>query len=387
MVEPASPNRSLRVLELGMNWFDSGSGGLDRVFFDLVQALPGVGIGVTALVLGPSDIAVASGGRVLSFGRPGARTAELMWRSRRKISALIAGGGFDLVASHFAMFTLPALDCLRRVPLVVHFHGPWGGEAAEEGSGRLGVAIKRMMERLVYRRADRVIVLSHAFAKLVRDEYGVAEERIRIVPGSVDIVRFRPVMSRDAARERLGWPKDRRILLSVRRLARRMGLDRLILAMPEIIRAEPTALLLIAGRGRMAETLEAQLRALSLEGHVRLIGFLPDEDLPLAYRAAEINLVPTVALEGFGLTTVEALAAGTPSMVTPVGGLPEIVADLSPRLIFRSAEASDIAHGLIQALSGEFALPDADLCMRYAAGRYGAEIATAAVAAVYREVA
>ena len=379
--------RPLRALALGVNWFQPGSGGLDRVYADLMAALPGAGVETTGLVLGPPDVAERTGGRVQAFGRPGAGLPERLWRARSAVSALTGSGRFDLVAAHFALFALPALDRLRRLPLVVHFHGPWADESGQEGAGGLTVAAKRALERAVYRRADRVIVLSQAFATILHERYGVEADRIRQVPGSVDLDRFDLKIDRAAARERLGWPQERRILLSVRRLARRMGLDTLIAAMTEIVRVEPDVLLLIAGRGAEAAALRSQVEALGLASHVRFLGFLPDADLPLAYRAAEINIVPTLALEGFGLTTAEALAAGTPSMVAPVGALPEVVGDLSADLIFRTTGAADIAAGLIGALRGDRPLPDAAACRAYVRARYGAARAAAAVAIVYREVA
>jgi glycosyltransferase involved in cell wall biosynthesis len=384
---PRAEGRALSVLALGVNWFRPGSGGLDRVYADLMAALPAAGVATSGLVLGPPDVAELTGGRVQAFGRPGASLPERLWRARALAGGLAASGRFDLVAAHFALFALPALDRLRGLPLVVHFHGPWAEESAQEGAGGLSVAAKRAMERLVYRRAERVIVLSDAFAAVARDRYGVPAGRIRKVPGSVELDRFDLSLDRRQARERLGWPQDRRILLSVRRLARRMGLDRLVAAMAEVARAQPDVLLLIAGRGQQEAALRAQVAALGLAGHVRFLGFLPDAELPLAYRAAEINVVPTLALEGFGLTAAEALAAGTPSMVAPVGALPEVVGDLSPALIFRSGAPADFAAGLLGGLRGTAALPDAAACRAYVRARYGAAHAAAAVAAVYREVA
>ena len=71
--------------------------------------------------------------------------------------------------------------------------------------------------------------------------------------------------------------------------------------------------------------------------------------LPLAYRAADLTVVPTVALEGFGLIAVESLAAGTPVLVTPVGGLPEVVAALSPALVLAATGSAPLADAVIRA--------------------------------------
>ncbi len=378
---------TLRALALGVDWFESGSGGLDRVFHDLVLALPDAGIDVSGLVLGPPDASARSGGRVTPFGRPGARMPERLWRARSAIAAALRQERVDLVAAHFAMFACPALRQLRDRPFVFHFHGPWSAESAEEGANGVAVALKRRVEQAVYRRADRVIVLSRAFAGLVHEQYGVREDLIRIVPGSVDTARFNTATSRAEARERLGWPADRPILLSVRRLARRMGLDRLIEAMTAVVRAEPDVLLMIVGRGRMLPALQAQVESLSLGRNVRFLGFVPDAQLPLVYRAADLNVIPTAALEGFGLTAIEALASGTCSLVTPVGALPEVAGELSPALVFRSPDAADIAERLIEARRGTLALPGERACRDYAVARYGAAQAAAAAALVYRDAA
>jgi len=147
-VPPRAEGRALSVLALGVNWFRPGSGGLDRVYADLMAALPAAGVATSGLVLGPPDVAELTGGRVQAFGRPGASLPERLWRARALAGGLAASGRFDLVAAHFALFALPALDRLRGLPLVVHFHGPWAEESAQEGAGGLSVAAKRAMERL-----------------------------------------------------------------------------------------------------------------------------------------------------------------------------------------------------------------------------------------------
>jgi len=392
--EPASPRRcasvvprSLCVLQTGMQWFDSGSGGLDRVYFDLFNALPGQGIDVRGAVVGPSDVASLTNGRIRALAPADAGFAGRLLGTRRTLTELAANGNFHLVAAHFAFHIATALDRLRGLPLVMHFHGPWAEESRLEGQGAARAAVKRMVERYVFARAERFIVLSQAFAALLRGRYGVDERRIRIVPGSVDLARFATGMTRLEARAELGWPTGRPILLTIRRLAARMGLDRLIEAMGTIVRAEPDALLFIGGRGRMEAGLIAQVLDKGLGEHVRFLGFLPDHLLPIAYRAADINVVPTTALEGFGLTAAEALAAGTPSMVTPIGALPEVVSDLSPDLVFASGEIADLADGLIQALRGELSIPGTAACRAYAEDRFSTSVAAARVAAVYREVA
>jgi len=269
----------------------------------------------------------------------------------------------------------------------VHFHGPWAAESIEEGSGWAAAHAKYLIEKLVYSQADRLIVLSKAFSEVLVKNYGIPEQKIRIVPGAVDTQRFAVSESKAEARQALGWPQDRPILISIRRLAHRMGLDLLIDALPTIIAKHPDVLLHIGGTGSLRESLERRVRDLNLTDHVRFLGFVQDDKLPLAYRAADFNVVPTRAWEGFGLVAAEAVASGTPSLVTPVGGLPEVIAPLSPDLIFRSVSVNDIADGLIQALSGAVAIPDSARCRAFAAEHFSAQTMAARTAAVYREIA
>jgi glycogen synthase len=147
----------------------------------------------------------------------------------------------------------------------------------------------------------------------------------------------------------------------------------------------PNVLVLIAGIGPVGVELERQISALGLEENVRLLGFVADENLPAAYRAADLTVVPTVALEGFGLIVAESLAAGTPCFVTPVGGLPEAVTGLSRALVLKSTGAEAIADGLADALTGVTALPTARECVDFARRHYDWPVIAERVRTVYEE--
>lgn len=384
----SAPHRSKRIrsFQVGISWATEGAGGSGRVYADLARYLPGAGVEFRGAVSAPENVAQATGGTIRCFTPPGAGFAGRLLGARRALAEEILQHKPDLVASHFALFMAPSVDLLKRQPHVVHFHGPWSAESSEEGAGKLATLLKHTVEASVYRRGDRVIVLSHAFASVAESRYQVKPERIRIVPGAVDLQRFGVSISRADARRELGWPLDRQILVTVRRLVNRMGLGNLVNAMKEVVAAQPDALLYIAGKGRLKAQLEAQVEALGLQQHVKLLGFVSDAQLPLLYRAADLNVVPTLALEGFGLVAAEALAAGTPSLVTPVGGLPEVVRGLSPDLVLASSQPADIAQGLIAALSGSMRLPDEAACRAYAQQQFRAELMAERTAAVYREI-
>lgn len=382
---PSSGKRTLTTLQIGMGWFDEESGGLNRYYKELTAALPGISVDVEGMVVGSHSVITESHGGIEGVASK-ASPLSARWReARRRVGDIIARNDSDLVVSHFALYSYPILNLLGGRPLVVHFHGPWAVESKVEGEGWLKVQAKKRIETAVYRRATRCIVLSQAFATLLHQTYGVPESIIRIIPGAVHVARFNVSESRKQARERLRWPAGRPVVLAVRRLVRRMGLENLIDAAVEIRLRHPGVLILVAGKGPLTARLEARIRHHQLEETVRLLGFLPDNLLPLAYRAADLSVVPTVELEGFGLIVAESLAAGTPALVTPVGSLPEVVRGLSPALILASSESSAITAGICAALDGTLSLPTAAECHRFAAEHYDWSVVVEKIRDVYEE--
>ncbi|MGC4030155.1 MAG: glycosyltransferase family 4 protein [Tepidisphaeraceae bacterium] len=381
----------LTTVQVGSGWFPEIAGGLNRYYFDLVHALPAVGVDCRGLVVGSAEVDRQSGGAVHAYAPAKASLLERWRAGRRATRDALTSPTLPkpaVLVTHFALYAWPLPRPPREIPTVVHFHGPYAAESAREGGGRLATAFKRYLERSVYRRADRLIVLSEAFRNVLCDGYGIAPERVAVIPGGVDVLRFTRAyeLSREEARQRLGWPTDRPIVLAVRRLAGRMGLEHLVDAMNDVRRRVPDALCLIAGRGRLADALADRIRAAGLEQHVRLLGFVPDADLPLAYRAADVSVLPTESLEGFGLSAAESLATGTPVLVAPVGGLPEVVRDLAPGLILaKSADAAVLGDALAAAFQSPGRLPSAEQCHTYAAARFAWPTIAERVAEVYAQ--
>lgn len=368
-----------------MHWFPEGGGGADRYFYGLVSELVRDDPAVRAFVFGEGKSGEA-GPQVRFLGSRKQSLPQRFLRLRRGVKDEIArGSGPVLTASHFALYGFPLLDVLWRRPHVVHFHGPWAYEAAAEGESSRAVYFKQGIERATYATARRFIVLSKAFRDVLVQRYRVREERIDTVPGGVQADNFNTGLSRTEARERLGWPRDRVILLTVRRLARRMGLENFIEAVNQLRSKEPAILAVLAGTGPLSGELTALVEQKNLQEHVRLVGFVPDADLPLAYRAADLSVVPSIALEGFGLIVLESLAAGTPVMVTPVGGLPEVVSGLSTDLILEGSSPAQIAEGLAARLDARDKLPSDAACQSYAKDNFDWPVIARKVKGVYEK--
>lgn len=362
----------MMIAQLGMH-LKASHGGVDRYFDALNSTL--IRQGVEATAYGFDDAA-----RIGNLGTAN-RGLFQRWRSVRKKVVPKAG---SLLASHFALYALPAVFGRRWDSHVVHFHGPWAGESEREGDKNTSVQFKRLIETAVYRRADRFIVLSKSFRDQLCHGYGVNEERVHVIPGGVETDKFFPV-EKGFARQRLGLPIEGKILVCVRRLARRMGLEALIEAFGQATAKRADVKLMIGGQGPLRAELEQLTHRLGIADRVQFLGFIAETELPTTYAAADLSIVPSAALEGFGLISLESLSCGTPVLVTPVGGLPDTVNGLTTDLVLTGTSVGHIAFGLNAWLDGSMKLPSREECRDHVMRNFTWEDIAGRVCDVYRE--
>ena len=244
----------------------------------------------------------------------------------------------------------------------------------------LNLRARKYIERKALAASHRLVVLSRFTAEKLQEVYGIPVEQSRIIPAGADLEKFTPAREDDRAaiRRQLRLPEDRFVLLSVRNLVPRMGLDQLLNAMKDVVHAHPDVMLVIGGSGPLRQTLSSLVEESGLSGHVRFEGFIPEGRLPDYYRMADLFVLPTVEMEGFGLITPEALASGLPVVGTPVGGTLEILGRFDESFLFRDATAKAMAAKIIEKIGvfrdvtfrrGEMALR----CRAFAEKHYGWE--------------
>lgn len=353
----------LRVRHLGLESVDARPGGLNRYLDALVKAERRIGLDAEGIVLAEprSDNRTLARGSVskvgASIGDPFIRRVASM------ATAAVRRPLPDVVDSHFALYSLlPIFGRLRNVPLVVHFQGPWAGESGVEGAGRVRVFIKEKVERLVYRRAQEVVVLSSAFGRLVQDRYGVSPFRVTQIAPGVDLDRFVPG-SRSEARRLLGVHAEVAVIVAVRRLRHRMGLEVAIDAVKRLA-ATRDVLLVVVGDGPDRDHLEAL--AAEVGAPVRFTGRVSDDELLRWYQAADVSVVPSVALEGFGLIVLESLASGTPVVASNLDGLIDALGPLAPSLLVPAGDSCALESSLARVLDGGEGIPTLEECRHYA---------------------
>ncbi|NQT68891.1 MAG: glycosyltransferase family 4 protein, partial [Desulfobacteraceae bacterium] len=178
--------------------------------------------------------------------------------------------------------------------------------------------------------------------------YKISAERITIIPGGVDLKRFYPATDRTKIKQRLNIPQEKMILFTVRNLVPRMGLENLIYAVKEVVKTVPDIYLVLGGDGPLKDNIISLTKELGIRNHVKFVGFIPEVELPDYYRMANIFILPTLELEGFGLVTLEALASGVPVLGTPVGGTVEILSRLDSNYLFKDTKPESMAELIIK---------------------------------------
>ncbi|MBD2384429.1 glycosyltransferase family 4 protein [Cylindrospermum sp. FACHB-282] len=363
---------SASILTLGLGWFPKSPGGLERYIYELTHKLAAnqdqVELCGVDLPEAESNVPI----KLTNLATPDSPIWQRLWSIRTNFQKTRIGKP-DAINLHFALYSFPILDLLPKgVPITFNFHGPWASESQQEVvNNKLSILLKRrLIEQTTYNRCDRFIVLSKAFGNILHERYQIPWSKIHIIPGGVDINHFQANLSPQEARTQLNWPSNRPILFTSRRLVHRMGIDKLLQALAIIKPRIPDVWLAIAGRGHIQASLQQQAKELGLEDNVKFLGFLPDEQLPVAYQAADLAVMPSQSFEGFGLAILESLACGTPVLCTPVGGMPEILQRFSPDLITDSIAVASIAEKLEQVLLEKIPIPSRADCRQYTITNY-----------------
>jgi glycosyltransferase involved in cell wall biosynthesis len=351
----------MRVLVASDQWFPDYRGGSARVAAATASGLADRGHRVT--VLAPHDpeqpreedhedgLAVL---RVLRRRVLPQTIADVVQSARH--ARRLRGSDFDVVMAHqttVAVGVAKALD----LPLSLVYHASvprehrfllehQRGIRAQARLRALSVPIDRLDKRAVAR-ADSILTLSAFTESLLAADHADSLAKVERVSGGVDTGWFLPDVDPTGPRARLAVGGEP-LLVTARRLEPRMGVERLLEAVLRL--KHDRHRLIVVGEGTLRAALEQRSRELGLGDRVEFVGLVDESALRDWYRAADVVVLPTVAYEGFGLTTAEALACGTPVVGTPVGATPELLAPLDPRLLATGASPTELADAIDRAI-------------------------------------
>ena len=267
---------------------------------------------------------------------------------------------FDCVNFHqpFSAYAVIDLPEIRKVRKVYTCHSlsfdefrsrnPKPGLSLRRITYFLNIQARKYIESKALDGSDNITVLSRFTQEKLWDAYKISPEKIVIIPGGVDLERFSPAVDKNEIKDRLNIPEGKIILLTVRDLEPRMGLENLVHAVKKVIPAMPEIYLVIGGRGPLKDDLISLSQRLGIEDYIGFAGFIPEKELPDYYRMSDMFILPTKELEGFGLITLEAMASGVPVLGTPVGGTKEILGRFNPDFLFADTEPDSMADLIVK---------------------------------------
>ena len=209
----------------------------------------------------------------------------------------------------------------------------------------------QIIGKSVLKNANKITTVSKETLKYVLS-LGADKTKTQVIYNGVDTENFRPE-NKTESRTKLGLPKNRKIILSVRRLVYKNGLGTLLESVPKVAQKHPNVLFVVAGKGPSRKLIEDRIKELKIEKNITLAGFVPDELLPVYYNAADYFMLPSASGEGLPLVLLEAMACGLPTIATAVGGTPEILKHMKNGILVPPIDPEAMAKATSKLLSDE----------------------------------
>jgi glycosyltransferase involved in cell wall biosynthesis len=359
----------MRILAIAESFFADHRNGLARVAWDVARAMARRGHDVHLLcpAAGPTAPETASieGVTVTRYPRP--RVSAFDPRNpwvhvagyARAIHGVSRGLSWDVVHCHGIYGMNAAADVFGRgMPKLLTIHSPalleqawnWTHGTVRDWAKLSGLPLIRHCEQ----RAIAASTVCHSLSLYTRDTMGrlysaAGDKPWQVIPHWIDAAWWRSVSKADA-RQRLGWPPKASIVLTVRQLKPRYGIDVAIRALAPLL-TQGGSEFRIVGDGPQRRALESLAAAGGVSNRIVFEGAIPDERLRLAYQAADAFVIPSRALECFGLIAQEAMAVGLPTVATMVGALPEILGPVTPELLVPAGDERSLRARVARLLS------------------------------------
>jgi phosphatidylinositol alpha-1,6-mannosyltransferase len=212
----------------------------------------------------------------------------------------------------------------------------------------------RWLTRRVLNGASAVIASSRFARDLLLKEWGVPEERTRLIHPGVDCDYFRPAAPDAEVRRCLGW-EGRTVILTAGRLQKRKGQDVMIEAVARLRGPFPNLLYAIVGDGEERQRLGEIASRLGVESHVQFLGEVKDAELLRCYQQCDLFALPNRAVgkdvEGFGMVLLEAQACGRPVLAGASGGTAETMRIGETGVLVPCDRADELAAALAELLA------------------------------------
>lgn len=274
---------------------------------------------------------------------------QLNFNMLAKANELISKEGkFDVIHAHdwLVAYAAKSLKNSYGTPITATIH-------ATESGRNSGIhdEVQRYIndtEWMLTYEATEVIVNSNYMKRELQSLFGLPFEKINVIPNGINLNNYNGI-ERDYEFRRKYAADNEKIILFMGRLVYEKGVQHLIAAMPKILSSYNDAKLIIAGKGGMIDELRAQVDYLGISNKVYFTGYLDAKQVSKMYKCADISVFPST-YEPFGIVALEAMYAGTPVVVSDVGGLNEIVRHGVDGMKSYAGNPNSLADSILQLL-------------------------------------
>jgi len=215
------------------------------------------------------------------------------------------------------------------------------GRGGDRAFGELiRLYLSEAAERASYHFSDKLIVYSPAVIDLI----GLAKHSRKIVVAREHFLNFEQYRFKDDLERRDN------VVGFIGRLSEEKGVLNFVQAMPAVLSARSDVTFCLVGEGKLEGDIEAFIDKHALRSKVKLAGFIPHHKLPDYLTRLKLLVVPSYA-EGLPNVVLEAMACGTPVLATPVGSVPDVIADKETGFLMRDNSPSSVAQSVVDTLA------------------------------------
>lgn len=257
-------------------------------------------------------------------------------------------GKFDVIHAHdwLVAYSAKSIKESYNIPLISTIH-------ATESGRNSGIHDETQRyindsEWMLTYESSEVIVNSNYMKNEVQRLFGLPYDKINVIPNGVNLQLFSNVNVDYDFRRQYAMDNEK-IILYVGRLVYEKGIQNLIAAMPKILDRYHDSKLIICGRGGMIDELMEQVKYLGIDNKVYFAGYCDSKKMQKMYKCADVAVFPST-YEPFGIVAIESMLSGTPTIVSDVGGLNEIVEHGVTGMKSYAGNANSIADSVLALL-------------------------------------
>ena len=274
---------------------------------------------------------------------------QLNFNMITKVNEIInKNGKFDVIHAHdwLVAYSAKSIKESYNIPLISTIH-------ATESGRNSGIHDETQRyindsEWMLTYESSEVIVNSNYMKNEVQRLFGLPYDKINVIPNGVNLQLFSNVNIDYDFRRQYAMDNEK-IILYVGRLVYEKGIQNLIAAMPKVLDRYHDSKLIICGRGGMIDELREQVKYLGIENKVYFAGYCDSKKMQKMYKCADVAVFPST-YEPFGIVAIESMLSGTPTIVSDVGGLNEIIEHGVTGMKSYAGNANSIADSVLSLL-------------------------------------